>query len=89
MSGLSKRVRKFEEKVNRNTLYVIDDAISLLKELATVKFVAEVISVKKDKEGKIIEGNPDKIKYVTDIWKFTRNIKDKSPNWYLAEIISQ
>ena len=56
---------------------------------ATVKFVAEVISVKKDKEGKIIEGNPDKIKYVTDIWKFTRNIKDKSPNWYLAEIISQ
>ena len=56
---------------------------------STVKFVAEVISVKKDKEGKIIEGNPDKIKFVTDVWKFTRNIKDKSPNWYLAEIISQ
>ena len=31
---------------------------------ATVKFVAEVISVKKDKENKIIEGNPDKIKFV-------------------------
>ena len=56
---------------------------------ATVKFVAEVISVKKDKEDKIIEGNPDKIKFVTDVWKFTRNIKNKSPNWYLAEIISQ
>ena len=36
---------------------------------ATVKFVAEVISVKKDKENKIIEGNPDKIKFVTDNWK--------------------
>jgi predicted lipid-binding transport protein (Tim44 family) len=56
---------------------------------ATVKFVAEVISAKKDKDDKIIEGNPDKIKFVTDIWKFTRNIKNKSPNWYLAEIISQ
>jgi len=56
---------------------------------ATVKFVAEVISVKKDKDDKIIEGNPDKIKFVTDVWKFTRNIKNKSPNWYLAEIISQ
>ena len=56
---------------------------------ASVKFVAEVISVKKDKDGKIIEGNPDKIKFVTDVWKFTRNIKNKSPNWYLAEIISQ
>ena len=42
MSGLSRRVRKFEEKVNRNTLYVIDDAISLLKELATAKFVETV-----------------------------------------------
>jgi predicted lipid-binding transport protein (Tim44 family) len=56
---------------------------------ATVKFVAEVISVKKDKENNIIEGNPDKIKLVTDVWKFTRCIKNKSPNWYLAEIISQ
>ena len=56
---------------------------------ATVKFVAEVISVKKDKDNKIIEGNTDKIKFVTDSWKFTKNINNKSPNWYLAEIISQ
>ena len=56
---------------------------------ATVKFVAEVISVKKDKENKIIEGNPDKIKLVTDSWKFTRNIKQKDLNWYLSEIISK
>ena len=56
---------------------------------ATVKFVAEVISVKKDKENKIIEGNPDKIKLVIDSWKFTRNIKQKDPNWYLSEIISK
>jgi len=55
---------------------------------ASVKFVAEVISVKK-KEDKIIEGNPDKIKFVTDTWKFTRNINNKSSNWYLAEIISK
>ena len=55
---------------------------------ATVKFVAEVISVKKQ-DDKIIEGNPDKIKFVTDVWKFTRNINNKGPNWYLAEIISK
>tara|TARA_B100001063_G_C16768266_1_gene559944 strand:- start:217 stop:819 length:603 start_codon:yes stop_codon:yes gene_type:complete len=56
---------------------------------ATVKFVAEVISVKRDKDNKIIEGNPDKIKFVTDIWKFTRNVKQKDPNWYLSEITSK
>ena len=44
---------------------------------ASVKFVSEVISVKKDKDNKIIEGNPDKIKQVVDYWKFTRNVLKK------------
>ena len=56
---------------------------------ATVKFVSEIISVKKDKSDKIIEGNPDKIKTVIDQWKFTKNIFSKNPNWHLSEIISK
>ena len=44
---------------------------------ASVKFVSEVISVKKDVNGKIIEGNPDKIKLVTDYWKFSKNVLKK------------
>ena len=56
---------------------------------ASVKFVSEVISVKKDKDNKIIEGNPDKIKQVTDYWKFSKNILKKGPNWYLSEIVSK
>ena len=54
---------------------------------ASVRFVSEVISVK-DKDNKIIEGNPDKIKQVTDYWKFSKNILKKGPNSYLSEIIS-
>ncbi len=56
---------------------------------ATVKFVCEIISVKKDKNDKIIEGNPNKIKTVTDHWKFSKNIFSKNPNWYLCEIINK
>ena len=56
---------------------------------ASVKFVSEVISVKKDKENNIIEGNPNKIKQVTDYWKFTKNILKKGPNWHLSEIVSK
>tara|TARA_X000001036_G_scaffold67649_1_gene58478 strand:+ start:900 stop:1520 length:621 start_codon:yes stop_codon:yes gene_type:complete len=56
---------------------------------ASVRFVSEVISVKKDKDNKIIEGNPDKIKHVTDYWKFSKNILKKGPNWYLSEIVSK
>ena len=56
---------------------------------ATVKFVCEIISVKKNKENKIIEGNPDKIKTVTDYWKFSKSALSKNPDWYLSEIISK
>ncbi len=56
---------------------------------ASVKFVSEVISVKKDKNDKIIEGNPDKIKLVTDYWKFSKNVLKKGPNWYLSEIVNK
>ena len=56
---------------------------------ATVKFVSEIISVKRDKDNKVIEGNPDRIKTVTDHWKFTKNILNKSPNWYLTEITNK
>ena len=39
---------------------------------ATVKFVSDIISVKKDKNNNVIEGNPDRIKTVTDHWKFSK-----------------
>jgi len=56
---------------------------------STVKIVCEIISVKKDKNQVIIEGNPDKIKTVTDYWKFSKNTLSKNPNWFLSEIISK
>ena len=52
----------------------------------TVKFVSEIISVKKDKDSNVIEGDPNKIKTVIDHWKFTRKTSSMNPNWYLAEI---
>ena len=52
----------------------------------TVKFVSEIISVTKDKDNKVIEGDPNKIKTVIDHWKLTRKISSTNPNWYLAEI---
>tara|TARA_B100001248_G_C27151904_1_gene349433 strand:- start:10 stop:618 length:609 start_codon:yes stop_codon:yes gene_type:complete len=54
---------------------------------ATVKFVSDIISVKRDKSNNILEGNPDRIKTVTDHWKFSKKKASNSPNWYLAEIL--
>ena len=51
----------------------------------TVNFVSEIITCVKDKNNKIIEGNPDTIKTVNDVWKFSKNMWSSNPNWYLVE----
>ena len=51
----------------------------------TVNFVSEIITCVKDKNNKIIEGNPDVIKTVNDVWKFSKNMWSQDPTWYLVE----
>ena len=51
----------------------------------TVDFVSEIISCVKDKDKKLISGDPKKVKKVYDTWKFSRDIKSLSPNWLLVD----
>ena len=51
----------------------------------TVDFVSEIITCVKDKNNQIIEGNPDTIKTVNDVWKFSKNMWSQDPTWYLVE----
>ena len=51
----------------------------------TVNFVSEIITCVKDKDNKVIEGNPDTIKTVNDVWKFSKNMWSQDPTWYLVE----
>ena len=50
----------------------------------TVKFVSELISVTRDADGEVIEGDPKKVREVTDIWTFAREVASKNPNWKLV-----
>ncbi len=49
----------------------------------TVKFVSELITATRDREGRIIEGDPRKVREVTDIWTFAREVASRDPNWKL------
>ena len=51
----------------------------------TVNFISEIITCVKDKNSKVIEGNPDTIKTVNDVWKFSKNMWSQNPTWYLVE----
>jgi len=48
-----------------------------------VKFVSELISATRDKAGEVITGDPKRIKEVTDIWTFAREVASRDPNWKL------
>jgi len=54
----------------------------------TVDFIAEVITCIKDKDKKIISGDPEKIKKIYDTWIFSRDTTSSSPNWQLVNILT-
>ena len=59
---------------------------SILK--VTVDFVGEVITCIKDKDKKIISGDPEKIKKIYDTWVFSRDTRSTNPNWQLVDILT-
>ena len=50
----------------------------------TVRFVSQLISVTRDRSGAPIEGSPDKVTDVTDVWTFARDLSARDPNWKLV-----
>jgi len=54
----------------------------------TVDFIAEVITCIKDKDKKIISGDPEKIKKIYDTWVFSRDTTSANPNWQLVNILT-
>jgi predicted lipid-binding transport protein (Tim44 family) len=50
----------------------------------TVRFVSQMISVTRDKTGAIVDGNPDKVADITDVWTFARDTSSRDPNWKLV-----
>jgi predicted lipid-binding transport protein (Tim44 family) len=54
----------------------------------TVDFVSEVITCIKDKDNKIISGDPEKIKKIYDTWVFSRDTRSSNPNWQLVDTLT-
>jgi len=50
----------------------------------TVRFVSKLVSVTRSRSGEVIDGNPDKVTDVTDVWTFARDVTSRDPNWKLV-----
>ncbi|ABC24402.1 Tim44/TimA family putative adaptor protein [Rhodospirillum rubrum] len=51
--------------------------------LVTVKFVTEQVNSVRDKSDTVVDGNPNQVEEVTDIWTFRRDTVSNDPNWDL------
>ena len=54
----------------------------------TVDFVSEVITCVKDKDKRVVSGDPEKIKKIYDTWIFSRDTSSNNPNWLLVDTIT-
>ena len=50
----------------------------------TVRFVSQLISATRDRNGNVIDGSPEKVTDVTDVWTFARDVSSRDPNWKLV-----
>jgi predicted lipid-binding transport protein (Tim44 family) len=50
----------------------------------TLRFVSKLVSATRDRNGTVIEGNPDTVTDVTDVWTFARDTTSRDPNWKLV-----
>ncbi len=49
-----------------------------------VVFKSEQSNVVKNSAGEIVEGSPDHVESVTDVWTFSRDTSSRDPNWMLV-----
>jgi len=87
---LSIRERKEAGQIMEETLIGISKAELVEAEmeetvaLVTVKFVSDQVHALSDRDGVVVDGDPDKIVSVTDFWTFSRDTRSSDPNWLLA-----
>jgi predicted lipid-binding transport protein (Tim44 family) len=55
----------------------------------TVKIVSEQVNITKSATGEVVDGNPNHIAEVSDIWTFSRDLRSRDPNWKLVATRSE
>jgi predicted lipid-binding transport protein (Tim44 family) len=50
----------------------------------TLRIVSELISATRDKAGEVIDGDPETVAEVKDVWTFSRDTRSSDPNWKLV-----
>ncbi|MGQ0664936.1 MAG: Tim44/TimA family putative adaptor protein [Pseudomonadota bacterium] len=63
---------------------IVDARMDGRTAVVTVKFVSDQVNVTRDAAGEVVEGDPNHVTAVTDVWTFARNTRSQDPNWALV-----
>ena len=66
-----------------NKASIVEAEVAGKEAQITVRFVSSITTCTKDDVGHVIEGDPNAIEQVTDIWTFSRDVTSRNPNWKL------
>jgi predicted lipid-binding transport protein (Tim44 family) len=85
------RTRERANQTRETTLVGIDVAEIIEAKLedkrnafVTVKFISQQVNATRDEAHGVVDGDPNAIEKVTDIWTFRRDTRSSNPNWQLV-----
>lgn len=63
---------------------IVDAELDGREATITVRFVSDQVNVTRDRDGRVVDGDPDRVTEVTDLWTFRRDTRAADPNWQLV-----
>lgn len=63
---------------------IVDARLDGTEAFVELKFVSEQVKVTRDTDGRVVEGDPNQIIDIIDLWTFSRNSRSRDPNWKLV-----
>lgn len=87
-TAIKERETRFETTETRfvsiDDAKLIDASLQGRNAQITLRFVSQIISATRDKNGAVVDGNAEKVTDVTDVWTFARDVSSRDPNWKLV-----
>ena len=88
VSALDEREKRGEKVqssfVGIKSAKIVDAEVKGSEANLTLRIASEIITATIGKDGSVIEGDPETVTEVTDVWTFARDLKSRDPNWKLA-----
>lgn len=77
--------KSFDNTLNDiEKIELVDASIEGSMAELTVKYSSHMTIAIKDDEGNVVEGDPEKVVPIVDVWTFCRDVKRNDPNWTLV-----